>query len=96
MQDKLFDVLLHPIQTEKATKLSAFSKYVFKVKADASKSAVSSAVEKIFNVKVVKVNIVRLKPKLKRFKGIVGQRQGYKKAIVSLESGKVLDLGLGS
>jgi large subunit ribosomal protein L23 len=44
----------------------------------------------------MKVNILNCKPKAKIFKGMKGERQKYKKAIVTLEKGKTLDLGTGA
>ncbi|ESQ77404.1 50S ribosomal protein L23 [Asticcacaulis sp. BYS171W] len=90
-----YDVLLSPHITEKSTLLSEQNKVVFKVALDASKDEVASAVEALFNVKVVKVNTVVTKGKTKRFKGIMGRRNDVKKAIVTLEEGQSIDITTG-
>jgi len=90
-----YDVILAPHITEKATVLSEQNKVVFKVALDATKDEVASAVEALFNVKVVKVNTVVTKGKTKRFKGILGRRNDVKKAIVTLEEGQSIDITTG-
>ena len=52
-------------------------------------------IEKIFSVKVRSVNIINIKGKSKRFKGIMGKRNDIKKAIVTLETGNTIDLSAG-
>ncbi len=59
----------------------------FRVPLDADKRAVKAAVEGLFNVKVNAVNTIRVKGKLKRFRGRPGRRSDYKKAIVTLGQG---------
>lgn len=90
-----YDVILAPHITEKATVLSEQNKVVFKVALDATKDEVASAVEALFNVKVVKVNTVVTKGKTKRFKGILGRRNDVKKAIVTLVEGQSIDITTG-
>ena len=53
------------------------------------------SVEKIFSVKVNSVNVIKIKGKSKRFKGIMGKRNNIKKAIVTLQSGNTIDLSAG-
>jgi large subunit ribosomal protein L23 len=83
----LYEALRHPLITEKATLLQEGNKYVFEVSREATKSQIKEAVEKAFKVKVVKVNVITLPGKTKRF----GRRQvtsaARKKAIVSLQPG---------
>ena len=90
--DQLYDVLLSPVFSEKATSGAELRKYVFKILDSANKHQVSMAVEKIFNVKVSKVNIINLPAKKKIFKQRKGVRSGFKKAVVTLEPGHSLDL----
>jgi large subunit ribosomal protein L23 len=90
---KSYDIILSPVITEKATMGSEDNKVTFKVSLDATKPAIKKAVESIFNVKVVSVNTVNVKGKVKRFKGHLGKRSGYKKAIVRLAEGSQIDLG---
>ncbi|MCV6599537.1 MAG: 50S ribosomal protein L23 [Alphaproteobacteria bacterium] len=90
---KSYDILLSPVITEKATMGSENNQVVFKVSLKATKPEIKEAIESIFGVKVVSVNTVNVKGKTKRFKGHLGTRSDYKKAIVRLEDGAQLDLG---
>ena len=67
----------------------------FLVPLEASKDDVKKSVETIFNVKVNKVNTIRQFGKEKRFKGYIGQRSDYKKAIVTLADGQNIDVTTG-
>lgn len=79
------DILKAPVITEKATLANNENKYVFKVDTRANKTQVKQAIEKIFNVKVTKVNIINGRPKTKRAgAGIYGKTNKYRKAIVTL------------
>lgn len=95
MNYNLYDIIRNPIITEKTTMLSEYRKYTFKVLQDANKELVKKAVELVFGVKVQKVNILNLKGKTKRFKGIMGRRSDTKKAIVTLEKNQSIDLAGG-
>ena len=94
-EERIFEVLRSPLVSEKSTLASQYNYYVFKVAKDSSKSEIKIAVEKIFNVKVVSVNTLNLKGKIKRFKGKLGKRAGIKKAFVKLAEGNSIDLTLG-
>jgi len=85
------DVILTPVLTEKSHKLSEKGKFVFICRIDATKPQIKRAVEKIFGVKVKKVNTMIYRGKVKRRGIFVGRRPSFKKAIVSIE-GK-LDIG---
>ena len=82
--------------TEKATLLSANNnKYTFEVYPDTNRIEIAKAVEKLFDVKVVKVNTLNRKGKVKRSRkqrGKVGRKPGVKRAIVSLQKGDKIDL----
>ncbi|WHQ47183.1 MAG: 50S ribosomal protein L23 [Candidatus Midichloria sp.] len=90
--DQLYDVLISPIFSEKATLGAESKKYIFKVLEQANKTKISIAVEKIFNVKVAKVNIIKVPAKKRIFKQIKGVESGFKKAVVTLQAGYSLDL----
>ena len=90
-----FDSIDRPIITEKATILSEQNKTVFKVHKLATKETIKKNVEKLFKVKVVKVNILNLKTKFKLRKGRISKKKGYKKAIVTLKKGQSIDLSAG-
>ena len=64
-----YDVILSPVITEKATKLTEANQVVFRVALDATKPAIAKAIEDLFKVKVKAVNTVRVKGKKKLFKG---------------------------
>ena len=70
----------------------ADNKYTFQVPLDANKVEIRQAVEAIFNVKVEKVNTVRVLGKTKRMGRFVGKRSDYKKAIVKLVAGEKLPI----
>jgi large subunit ribosomal protein L23 len=90
-----YDVILSPVITEKSTALSEQNKVVFKVRKDATKPQIKAAVEKLFDVKVTAVNTVLTKGKVKVFKGRLGQRSDFKKAVVTLAEGQKIDVTTG-
>lgn len=89
------DVILSPVITEKATKLTDHNQVVFRVPLDAAKTAIAKAVEELFKVKVKAVNTVRVKGKNKAFRGTRFKRSDFKKAIVTLEEGHQIDITTG-
>lgn len=86
------DIILKPVITEKAVDLMQENKYVFKVRLDANKIQIKQAVEEIFKVKVVDVNTIRVKGKEKRMGRYVGKTSDWKKAIVQLREGDVIEV----
>jgi len=95
LDPRLYDVILSPVITERATALSEFNKVVFKVANTATKPQIKEAVEKLFDVKVKSVNTLVRKGKLKRFKGVLGRQSDVKKAIVTLAEGHSIDVTTG-
>lgn len=94
-QEAIYDVLKSPLVTEKATLQRNHQQYAFLVASWANKFFVKQAIEKLFSVRVKSVNTICVKGKTKRFKGRLGVRSDYKKAIVRLENDQHLDLNLG-
>lgn len=92
---KDYNIILSPHITEKATLGSEHGQVTFKVAKTASKPEIKEAVEALFDVKVKAVNTLIQKGKTKRFKGIMGRRSDFKKAIVTLEEGQTIDTGVG-
>jgi large subunit ribosomal protein L23 len=92
---KAYDVIISPVITEKATIASEFNKVVFRVRPDASKTDIKSAVEQLFNVKVKAVNTLIRKGKLKQFRGLKALQSDVKKAVVTLEAGHSIDVTTG-
>ena len=89
------DSIISPNITEKATSLSEFNKVVFKVRDDINKNVIKKNIEKIFKVKVVKINTINLKGKSKLVRNKKSYKSGYKKAIVTLKKGQSIDLATG-
>ena len=92
---RAYDIVRSPVITEKATMGSEHGQVTFRVPLDATKGEIKAAVEMVFNVKVKAVNTLRQIGKTKRFKGFVGKRSDYKKAIVSLAEGHTIDVTTG-
>ena len=86
------EVLLAPIVSEKSYSLIDDNKYSFRIHQDAHKTQVRQAVEALFDVKVERVNIVKVQPKPKRRGLIRGVRPGWKKAVVKLQPGQTIDV----
>ena len=91
-KERMYDVILSPVITEKATRLSEYNQVVFKVALDATKPEIKAAVEKLFKVKVTAVNTLRQLGKTKQFKGRSGFRSDSKKAMVTLAEGNTIDI----
>ncbi len=85
-----YDIIFQPVITEKSASMESEGKYVFKVDVRANKTQVKQAIEKIFNVKVEKVNIMNIHPKKKRVGKYEGKSNRYKKAIVKLAKGSTI------
>lgn len=90
-----YDVILSPVITEKATLMSEHNQVAFKVAITATKPKIKAAIEQLFNVKVKSVNTLVVKGKTKRFRGRMGQRSDYKKAMVTLVEGHSIDVTTG-
>lgn len=85
-------VLLSAVVTEKSARIEKSGQYVFAVAADASKKTVAEAVNRVYGVNPVAVNIVRLPGKWVRYGRTVGRQVVRKKAIVTLPAGKSIDI----
>ena len=94
-QEWMYEIIRNPVVTEKSTLGSEHGQITFKVPLTATKPEVKQAVETLFKVKVKGVNTLRQKGKTKRFKGVMGRRSDFKKAIVCLEDGQTIDVGTG-
>ncbi len=90
-----YDIILSPVITEKATIASEQNQVVFKVRKDANKTEIKTAVERLFDVKVLAVNTLIRKGKRKTFKGVRGQQSDLKKAVVTLADGDRIDVTTG-
>lgn len=79
------DIIIKPIITEKSNVEMQSGKYTFEVNKKATKVDVKRAVEKLFNVKVLKVNTINVSGKEKRVGRNIGKTADWKKAIVSID-----------
>ena len=82
-----FDILRRPIVTEKSTDMQERGRYVFEVMPEATKLQIKEAVERAFEVRVLKVNTMRNRGKKKRYGPRTVQLRSWKKAIVVLAPG---------
>jgi len=91
---KDFQTIMGPITTEKSTMLSDKGKYVFKIRKDATKVDVMNAIKSIYGVNVDKVTVSYTRPKtrLARGKYVYEKRGLSKKATVTIEGGKNIDI----
>ncbi len=89
---KYYDMIIAPVITEKSTKLiQGNNTYTFKVDKRANKVEIKKAIEEIFDVDVLRVNTINVKPKFKRMGQHEGFKAGYKKAMVTIADGQKID-----
>ena len=92
MQDPR-DVIIRPIITEHSYDGIENGVYTFEVAKTANKIEIAQAIEELFKVKVVKVNVLNVKPKPKRYRyAYRGQTRTWKKAMVTLQEGDRIEL----
>ena len=94
-REAMYALVRSPVITEKSTAASEHNQVTFRVPLTATKREVKAAVEGLFNVKVSAVNTIRVEGKVKRFKGQLGERSDFKKAIVTLAEGSKIDVTTG-
>ncbi len=83
---KAEDVIIAPVVTEKSSSEIQNGKYTFEVNKKATKVEIANAVEKLFEVKVLKVNTISVKGKQKRVGAHVGMTSDWKKAVVTIDT----------
>ena len=93
-EGKSLNIIYKPMLTEKSTNLNQYNQYSFKVDLKATSLEIKNAIEKIYKVKVSKVNTSIVRGKPKTFKGFSGYKKNYKKAIVTLKEGQTIDTSL--
>lgn len=79
------DIILRPIISERSTANAGMGKYTFQVARTATKPEIRSATEKLFSVKVLKVNTVNYDGKPKRQGAHIGKTSAWKKAVVTID-----------
>lgn len=102
---KEYEIIKKRIISEKASKLEALkdseknknirkfkkAKYVFMVDRKANKPEIKKAIEFIYSVKVDDVNTLIMKPRKRIFRGRIGKKKGFKKAVVTLKEGEIIE-----
>jgi large subunit ribosomal protein L23 len=88
----IYHIIRRPVITEKSSGLDErLNQVVFEIDPRATKTQVKEAVEKIFKVKVLKINTLRLRGKPLRRGNVFTQRRNWKKAVVTLRAGDRID-----
>ena len=90
-----YDIIVSPVITEKATTASEHNQVIFRVAPHATKPQIKDAVEKLFDVKVKRVNTLIRKGKVRIFRGRRGELSDVKNAVVTLEEGHRIDVTTG-
>ena len=90
--DSAYNVIIRPVVSERSFDLMAQNKFTFEVARDAHKREIADAVEKLFDVHVVKVNTISVKPKPKRVRYQMGYTRSWKKAVVTLAEGESIEI----
>lgn len=92
-KDRFYSIIKSPVITEKGTDDTAKrNAYHFKVPTDANKIEIRQAVENLFGVHVESVNTLRVRGKTRRRGWVAGSRPDWKKAMVTLREGDVIDI----
>lgn len=94
-KERMYQVIVAPVVTEKSTLGSENNQVTFTVRRDATKPEIAAAVEGLFAVKVKSVNTLRQAGKQKIFRGHKGRRAATKKAMVTLAEGNSIDVTVG-
>jgi large subunit ribosomal protein L23 len=93
VSDSIYNVLMRPVNTEKTRDAHENSnQYVFEVVPTANKIQIRQAVEEIFGVRVTNIRTITVRGKVKRFRRGMGKKPNWKKAIVTLRDGDVIDV----
>jgi large subunit ribosomal protein L23 len=90
--DRLMNVVLAPVVSEKSTRVADKNRqYVFRVADSATKPQVKAAIELLFKTKVQSVTVLNVRGKEKRFGRFMGRRRNWKKAYVRLVAGQEIN-----
>lgn len=95
-QERLLKVILAPVISEKSTRVAdKMNQVVFRVLPDATKHEIGAAVAALFKVEVAGVQVLNVKGKIKRSGRVMGRRDNWKKAYVTLKPGQDIDFTSG-
>jgi len=86
------DVIIRPIVSEKSYAGLEANRYTFLVHPDANKTEIKEAIQKIWNVRVLGVNTMNRKGKVKRQRYVTGRRSDQKRAVVTLAAGDAIEI----
>lgn len=86
------EIIIRPIISERSYDVMENNVYTFEVHKNANKIEIAKAIEQIFDVKVVKVNTLNVKPKPKRMRYNSGKTRSWKKAMVTLQAGDSIEI----
>jgi large subunit ribosomal protein L23 len=89
-------VIIAPVVSEKSYTLLEAKKYAFRVHPDAHKTQIRQAIEELFEVRVISVNVLKVQPKPKRRGLHKGTKQGWKKAIVKIDPKQEIQVFAGA
>lgn len=87
-----YSVIKEPHISEKSTMLSGNNQYVFKVYPSTNKAEIKKAVEGIYGVDVLSVNVIKIPEKKRRLGRVEGWKKGYRKAIVKIKEGQKIEI----
>jgi len=90
--DSAYNVIIRPVVSERSFDLMGENKYTFEVHPSAGKREIADAIEKLFDVHVVKVNTMNIKGKPKRVRYQIGYTRNWKKAVVTLAAGDTIEI----
>ena len=91
-QERMYQIIRHPIISEKSTMIGERSQqFVFEVARDATKKEIRETVEKLFEVRVISVQVTNVRGKQKRFGRITGRQSDRRKAYVRLHAEDDID-----
>jgi large subunit ribosomal protein L23 len=86
------DVIRRPIVTEKSMRGTTVNKYTFEIDGASTKPVIRDAVQRLFSVRVTKVNVIRIPGRARRRGQHHYRDAGYRKAIVTLADGDKIDI----
>ena len=90
--DFSYDIIKEPHISEKSTDLTAINQYVFRIQNGANKFEIKKAIEGIYGVNVLSVNIVKIPPKKRRLGKTQGFKKGFVKAIIKIKDGQKIEI----
>ncbi|MEW5692984.1 MAG: 50S ribosomal protein L23 [Candidatus Hydrogenedentota bacterium] len=90
------DIIIEPVQTEKAVINREKSIYTFYVHSQATKGQIKEAIKKLFLVDARKINIIKKPAKVRRLRGRAGYTRERRKAVIKLKEGQTIKLFEGA